>query len=132
MTAPSNPHSATIAVAEVLPGPTISKRILFDKPLPPDPPKDMAKTTEATGPNDDPATADFEGDLNVTGDIPSKSTWEKAGSLPVLNVDGMKVPFKTLYEGIDGEKKGQRVMIIFIRHFFCGVRIFPSTKLKSH
>jgi hypothetical protein len=116
-------YPAVITVAEVVhsrraPG----YHILQDKPLPDLPALDMANSGAVSSPNEDPATADFEGDIKVTNDIPSRSTLDKAAELPVLDVDSNKVPFRSLYEGTNGEKKAQRVMVIFIRHFFCGVR----------
>lgn len=51
--------------------------------------------------------------------LPTSSTVEKAGNVQIYDVAGKAVPFKSLYATGSGEH--QRVMVIFIRHFFCGV-----------
>ena len=55
-------------------------------------------------------------------ELPSAETLKEAGELMLKDEYGKEVQFKTLYEG----KSGQR-LIIFIRHFFCGVRALQST-----
>lgn len=56
----------------------------------------------------------------VPGDeLPSAETRRKAEELPVLDREGKSHAFKSLYEG---PESGSRVLVIFIRHFFCGVR----------
>lgn len=82
-----------------------------------------AQSTE----NADP-TANFEGDIDVNNDIPSNKDISKAADLPVLDSDGSSHPFKSLYTETDGKPK--RALIVFVRHFFCGVRLtFPSVNL---
>ena len=56
-------------------------------------------------------------------ELPSQETLHEAGELMIKDEYGKEVPFKSLYEG----KGGQR-LIIFIRHFFCGV----SNSLANH
>lgn len=73
------------------------------------------------GANSDPATQDFQGDVKVSTALPSESTLERIADLPVFDVDGKTVPFKSLYWSNGNESK--KVMIIFIRHFFCGVSV---------
>ena len=51
--------------------------------------------------------------------LPSESMLETVADLPVFDKDGKFVPFKSLY-WVDG-RDSKRVMIIFIRNFFCGV-----------
>ena len=53
-------------------------------------------------------------------ELPSEQTLSEAGELMIKDEYGKEVPFKSLYEGKDGQR-----LIIFIRHFFCGVRTFP-------
>ena len=57
-------------------------------------------------------------DLKVNNKIPSKSDLEKCAELPILDVNKKSLPFKSLYTSENG---GRRVLVIFIRHFFCGV-----------
>jgi len=79
----------------------------------------MAKDEKPVDANSDPATQEFHGDIKVSTSLPSKSTLEKTADLPIFDVDGNIIPFKSLYWS-DGNES-QKVMIIFIRHFFCGV-----------
>ena len=80
--------------------------------------KDKAKPLDVES---DVTTQEFQGDIKVSTSVPSKSTLEKVADLPVFDVDGKTIPFKSLYWPDTNERK--KVMIIFIRHFFCGVCI---------
>ena len=66
---------------------------------------------------DDP-TSEFKGDIKVSNNLPSSLDLERIADLPVLDASGEKHSFKSLYSRADGSR---RVLIIFIRHFFCGV-----------
>ena len=72
----------------------------------------------------DPA-GDFKGDVKVNNNPPTKGVLEKAADLPVLDQNRKKYTFKSLYA--DNENGPRRVLIIFIRHFFCGVCSPPAT-----
>ena len=74
----------------------------------------MATTTETKpeGPICDPI-----GDIEVSNKLPSKLDLAKVADLPVLDAAGKKHTFKSLYAHDDQ----RRTLIIFIRHFFCGV-----------
>ena len=63
-------------------------------------------------------SAEFQGDLAVSDDVPTQETLDKAADLPVLGADGSSHPFKSLYSG---EGVARRVLVVFVRHFFCGV-----------
>lgn len=56
---------------------------------------------------------------NESSALPSKSILDKAADLTVINARGQAIPFNELYREEPGHRR--RVMIIFIRHFFCGV-----------
>jgi hypothetical protein len=73
-------------------------------------------------------TAEFAGDRNTNNEIPSQQVLMKVENMTLLDKDGKSVPFKNLYTG---PNVARRVLIIFIRHFFCGVCYFtlPSTIL---
>lgn len=73
------------------------------------------RTENATS---DPAIQDFQGDIKVSTSLPSKSTLDQTADLPVFDADGKTVPFKSLYWSDGSERK--KIMIVFIRHFFCG------------
>ena len=68
-------------------------------------------------------TAEFAGELDTDNEIPSQEVLKSVGNMTVLDKDGKTVPFKNLYTGPNVTR---RVLIIFIRHFFCGVRLSPS------
>jgi hypothetical protein len=56
--------------------------------------------------------------------LPTKATVEKAGKDDIYDTAGKAIAFNSLYSAELGEHK--RVMVIFIRHFFCGVgRFYP-------
>lgn len=59
----------------------------------------------------------IEFDINTNNDLPTRETLQKIQDFPILDQDGKVVPFKTLYTGPNVTR---RVLIIFIRHFFCG------------
>lgn len=52
---------------------------------------------------------------------PSAETLRKVENYTVLDKEGNEHPFKSLYAGPDSTG---RVLVIFIRHFFCGVSFF--------
>lgn len=63
-------------------------------------------------------TADFAGEVNTNNEIPGQDVLRKIQDLSVLDREGRAVPFRSLYEGPNVTR---RVLVIFIRHFFCGV-----------
>lgn len=60
---------------------------------------------------------DFQGEVQTNNDLPSLETLRKIESYTVLDADGRSLPFKSLYAG---RNVARRVLIIFVRHFFCG------------
>ena len=74
-------------------------------------------TRAATNPEG--VTGEFKGDIEVSSKLPSKGDLERVADLPVLDGSGEAHTFKSLHTGT-GDRR--RVLIIFIRHFFCGVR----------
>lgn len=61
---------------------------------------------------------EFEGEVNTNNELPSAKTLKQIEDYIVLDSDGRSHAFKTLYSG---SNVARRVLIIFIRHFFCGV-----------
>jgi hypothetical protein len=51
--------------------------------------------------------------------VPSDEAWEQAGEVNLYDSDGRTRPFKSIYSG--AEAVGEQQLIIFVRHFFCGV-----------
>lgn len=78
-------------------------------------------TRAATNPEG--VTGDFKGDIEVSNKLPSKGDLERIADLPVLDDVGEAHTFKSLYSTTS---EARRVLIIFIRHFFCGVRYSES------
>ena len=70
-----------------------------------------------TGP--EKSQEEFAGSVKVSQKPPSKANLDKVAERTVLDKDGNKRSFKSLYE--DKENPDSRTLIIFIRHFFCGV-----------
>lgn len=81
------------------------------------PSQDKSNTYEnpskPTGPD-----GEFSGNIKVSQKSPTHSDLRAVDNLPVLDADRKSIPFKSLYDS----QENRRVLIIFIRHFFCGVR----------
>lgn len=65
---------------------------------------------------------DFHGSVDSNDEPPSAATLRKIEDYVVLDREGKPHPFKSLYSGKDA---ASRVLIIFVRHFFCGVSLPP-------
>jgi len=72
---------------------------------------------------DDDWFAQFDGDLDISDDVPSISDMKRIGEFPLYDAAGKSRPFKSLYA--PGEVVGTRQLFVFIRHFYCGVSSFP-------
>lgn len=66
------------------------------------------------------STADLKGDIDVNDNLPTQIDLDKVAELPVLDSNGKPHSFKSLYTPTD-DNETSRTLIIFIRHFFCGV-----------
>lgn len=71
---------------------------------------------------DDTNPLDFQGDVQTNNKLPSPETLQELEKYTVLDESGKSHPFKSLYTG---PNVARRVLIIFIRHFFCGVSACP-------
>lgn len=71
---------------------------------------------------------EFEGTVDVNNDIPTEKDLENVGDLLVLDANGASRPFKDLYKAPNVAPKQ---LIIFIRHFFCGVSIAMLTRAST-
>lgn len=74
-------------------------------------------------------SGDFEGDIKVNNNPPTKADLEKVADLPVLDVNKKSHTFKSLWA--DDENGPRRVLVVFIRHFFCGVRSLALVPYSS-
>ncbi|KAK3351845.1 AhpC/TSA antioxidant enzyme-domain-containing protein [Neurospora tetraspora] len=63
------------------------------------------------------AALDFQGSVDSNNDLPSLATIKKIENYHVLDRDGKSHTFRSLYTG---KHVARRVLIIFVRHFFCG------------
>ena len=70
---------------------------------------------------------EFTGDVNTTNEIPTQEVLKSVEDMTVFDKDGKIVPFKNLYSGPNVTR---RVLIIFIRHFFCGVCSLSSLTFR--
>lgn len=82
------------------------------------PPKISLDTSSTVTNNGVDPTAEFIGDVDTDNTIPSQALLRKVADFPVLDQDGKSRPFKSLYSG---PMVARRVLVIFVRHFFCGV-----------
>jgi hypothetical protein len=73
-------------------------------------------------PTIDDAVADFKGNVVASNAPPSKAMLKAVAKIPVLDAQGKEMFFEDLYNplGLTGKK---RTLVIFIRHFFCGVSV---------
>lgn len=60
-------------------------------------------------------------------ELPSQATLDEVGEINIKDKDGKEVPLKSLYTG---KPANERQLIIFVRHFFCGVSCYlrPATR----
>jgi hypothetical protein len=72
-----------------------------------------------TGSDSESSTPAFPKPNHKFSTVPSKAILDRAADLTVNDAQGQAVSFKDLYQVEPGHSR--RVMIIFIRHFFCGV-----------
>lgn len=63
---------------------------------------------------------DFEGSVATDNTLPSLETLRKLDNYVILDRDGKSHTFKSLYSG---RNVARRMLVIFVRHFFCGVRL---------
>lgn len=69
---------------------------------------------------------DFEGEIATTNEIPSPETLRKLDDYLVLDRHGKSHTFKSLYAG---SNTARRVLVIFVRHFFCGVSLILAVEV---
>lgn len=50
--------------------------------------------------------------------LPDSKTMTEAGNLPLKDENNAEIKFSSLYT----DKPGEKQLIVFIRHFYCGVR----------
>ena len=83
-------------------------------------PQPSKESTDVPSNDNVDATGDFS--LPVSNDKPTAADLAKAAEIPLLSTDGTSRTFESLYTSTGAPKQ---VLIIFVRHFFCGVSPFP-------
>ncbi|KAK5992240.1 AhpC/TSA antioxidant enzyme domain-containing protein 1 [Cladobotryum mycophilum] len=61
---------------------------------------------------------DFDGEVQTTNEIPSAELLDEIENYVLLDRNGKTHTFKSLYTG---QNVARRVLVIFVRHFFCGM-----------
>ena len=82
---------------------------------------DVGKDSQAAGAtksNRHSPTVDSDSDIKVSKELPTIVDLKNVADLPISDADGKSQPFKNIYSG---EMGARRVLVIFVRHFFCGV-----------
>ena len=87
------------------------------------PPKISLDTSSTVTNNGADPTAEFIGDVDTDNTIPSQALLRKVADFQFSDQDGKSRPFKSLYSG---PMVARRVLVIFVRHFFCGVSYCSS------
>ncbi|CAL5872761.1 uncharacterized protein PFLUO_LOCUS7028 [Penicillium psychrofluorescens] len=64
----------------------------------------------------------------ISAELPSPDSCQKVENYTILDRKGDAHPFKSLYDGPDS---ASRVLVIFVRHFFCGICQEFLTALSS-
>lgn len=85
-------------------------------------PNGSIRTATTTAKDDQINPPDFQGEVQTNNELPSAETIRKLEDHTVLDADGKSHTFKSLYSGTN---VARRVLVIFVRHFFCGVRRSP-------
>ena len=73
--------------------------------------------------DDDVYQADFQGEVMTNDELPSAETIRRIENYIVLDRHGKTHTFRSLYTG---RSVARRVLVIFVRHFFCGVSRPPT------
>lgn len=66
----------------------------------------------------------------VNDNLPSAETIARIANTPIYDAENKELPFRSLYESSNGEKKNHKTLIIFIRHFYCGVSPTSPTHIQ--
>ncbi|PHH86514.1 hypothetical protein CDD83_10122 [Cordyceps sp. RAO-2017] len=75
------------------------------------------KTSGSKASSDDGPARDFEGPVATTNQLPSAETVAEADDYVLLDRDGRSHSFRSLHSG---RNVARRVLVVFVRHFFCG------------
>jgi hypothetical protein len=110
-----------VSLAEAPPAPAAPAATAAASAPPITPPKHLELDTARASTSlelDTSKPEDFEGEVITNDDLPSPETIKEIENYVVLDRNGKTHTFKSLYSG---RNIARRVLVIFIRHFFCGV-----------
>lgn len=62
-------------------------------------------------------------EIDISDARPDDNLLAQAGKIPIFDSDGKGRPFSSIYSG--DTALGEQQMVIFVRHFFCGVSYIP-------
>lgn len=80
------------------------------------------QTRTSTADNDGINPLDFQGNVDSNNDLPTPDLIREIDNYVVLDKDRKSHTFRSLYTG---KHAARRVLVIFVRHFFCGVSLPP-------
>ena len=69
------------------------------------------------------------GKIEISSLLPNDRVIDEASRIPVLDSDGKEHLFGKICRWPEEEGKTRRVMVVYIRHFFCGV---STTTPRQH
>ncbi|KAL3963323.1 hypothetical protein ACCO45_000327 [Purpureocillium lilacinum] len=81
------------------------------------PPSTKSRTPPKSLDIDKSRPQDFDGELATTDELPPPETLRKIDNYVVLDRHGKTHTFQSLYSG---RNVARRVLVVFVRHFFCG------------
>ncbi|KXJ91068.1 AhpC/TSA antioxidant enzyme-domain-containing protein [Microdochium bolleyi] len=115
------PASSGLQPPQATPAPESAKAPPAQQPPATNAPSNDApviSSVTAPPPDDDNINPpDFQGEVATNNDLPTQEVLRKIQDYTVLDRHGRSHPFKSLYSG---HNVARRVLVIFIRHFFCG------------
>lgn len=81
-------------------------------------------TASASAPSDEQQVnpPDFKGEVETNNDLPSQVVLRAVENYTVIDSAGKFHAFRSLYSG---PNVARRILVIFVRHFFCGVSVVP-------
>lgn len=88
---------------------------------------DDTANTAANAPMGDGIASPDGGNIEISSLLPNERAIDEASKVPVLDSDGKEHLFGKICRWPEEEGKTRRVMVVFIRHFFCGVRTRMAT-----
>jgi hypothetical protein len=68
------------------------------------------------------------GTIDVSNQLPSRKTIDDAAQIPVFDAEGREHRFGKLLEWAENESQTRKVLVIFVRHFFCAVSYVRSSE----